>query len=91
MSEIEITAAKVWRAATDAASESGIAFRPSANKRGIAVVVAALAQARAEVLEEAKAGLFEAIAHGDEEHRAWLKGMVHGWFAHALNTQEDVR
>lgn len=47
-------------------------------------------QARTQALEEAKAGLFEAIAHGDEEHRAWLKGMVHGWFARNLITQDTT-
>lgn len=24
-------------------------------------------------------GFYEAIAHGDDEHRAWLRGMVQGW------------
>lgn len=24
-------------------------------------------------------GLYDALAHGDDEHRAWLRGMVQGW------------
>lgn len=36
---------------------------------------------RAEAAEKAAAGLFDAIAHGDDTHREWLKEAISNWFS----------
>lgn len=50
---------------------------PDSRKR----LAAALRKAKAAGRMEASVGLFEAIAHGDDIHRGWLKEAIDNWFA----------